>query len=403
MSPTEILDRLRRIDPARPPFDKAAVEAALAAHFAALGFDRPRLRWMADLNAAFDAVDGRSWNREWLIEEADAWFSARVALGFERDPAWEDGTTSMEAPLRRETADAAWRAEDRTLIDQETVRPRPDPAEPTVQLGLPMRRFNSMLRHDGSRILGSSWRPGTRGATLAGRLRGDGGSENRATRFEPWRPPRFEHLSGAGAAEEAVAWIAAAARLDEVPKPVRRMIDLWSPLLAAFEAGLWVYMFLSDEVLLVPRPQVRLRQGRLHWDQGPAVAWPDGTRLWFWNGVEVPGHVVEDPARLTKKDILSEENVEVRRVMLERYGLQKFLVDVAAAAVHSDDFGVLYRVELPGDEPLVMVKVLNSTPEPDGTYKEYFLRVPPDIATARAAVAWTFGLRPNEYRPRQET
>ena len=33
---------------------------------------------------------------------------------------------------------------------------------------------------------------------------------------------------------------------------------------------------------------------------------------------------------------------------------------------------------------------MNSTPEPDGTRRTYFLRVPPQMRTAREAVAWTF-------------
>ena len=50
-----------------------------------------------------------------------------------------------------------------------------------------------------------------------------------------------------------------------------------------------------------------------------------------------------------------------------------------------------------------MVEVLNSTPEPDGSRKTYFLRVPPRTRTAREAVAWTFGVREPDYRPAQET
>ena len=46
-----------------------------------------------------------------------------------------------------------------------------------------------------------------------------------------------------------------------------------------------------------------------------------------------------------------------------------------------------------------MVEVRNSTPEPDGSRKTYFLRVPPTVRTAREAVAWTFGLGAVEYRP----
>ncbi len=50
-----------------------------------------------------------------------------------------------------------------------------------------------------------------------------------------------------------------------------------------------------------------------------------------------------------------------------------------------------------------MVKVVNSAPEPDGTFKDYFLRVPPTMQTARQAVAWTFGKESHEYAPVLET
>ena len=49
------------------------------------------------------------------------------------------------------------------------------------------------------------------------------------------------------------------------------------------------------------------------------------------------------------------------------------------------------------------VRVINSTPEPDGSFKRYLLRVPPDITTAKAAVAWTFGKKPDEYLPGVQT
>ena len=50
-----------------------------------------------------------------------------------------------------------------------------------------------------------------------------------------------------------------------------------------------------------------------------------------------------------------------------------------------------------------MVKVVNSTPEPDGSFKDYFLRVPPEIVRAKQAVAWTFGKKENEYSPALQT
>ena len=54
-------------------------------------------------------------------------------------------------------------------------------------------------------------------------------------------------------------------------------------------------------------------------------------------------------------------------------------------------------------ESLVMVEVVNSTAEPDGEFKNYWLRVPPDVGTAREAVAWTFNLSTEEYDLAVET
>jgi len=49
------------------------------------------------------------------------------------------------------------------------------------------------------------------------------------------------------------------------------------------------------------------------------------------------------------------------------------------------------------------VKVINSSPEPDGSFKTYILRVPPDIKTPREAIAWSFGMRAHEYQPKVMT
>ena len=139
-------------------------------------------------------------------------------------------------------------------------------------------------------------------------------------------------------------------------------------------------------------------QNRPHCEDGPFCAWRDGSALWAINGVRVPAWVVTNPERITVQHVQQEQNAEIRRVLLERYGYERFVLDSGAKAVHSDDFGTLYRTEFP-DEPLVCVSVLNSTPEPDGSTKRYTIRVPPDTATAHAAVAWSFGLKPSEYRP----
>lgn len=191
----------------------------------------------------------------------------------------------------------------------------------------------------------------------------------------------------------------------------------------ARSAGCWLG---ADTCVVVSeRPLAILRdeRGRLHAENAPALAYRDGSALAFWHGVHIPLGVILDRFTLTLQRILREPNAEVARVMVSLYGEARFLRNAGAEAVHQDDFGTLYRYRL-HDRDLLMVKVVNSTPEPDGGFKDYFLSVhpelrplpppgvnpwqwfrdhPPQTLTARNAVASTFSLRGEEYSPDIQT
>ena len=107
--------------------------------------------------------------------------------------------------------------------------------------------------------------------------------------------------------------------------------------------------------------------------------------------------------KVTADTIRSERNAELRRIMLEHYGNERYLVDSGAQPVQQDEAGKLWLIMLPGDEPLTMVEVVNATAEPDGTFRTYWLRVPPGTRTAKSAVAWSFGLTEEEYEPQIQT
>ena len=185
----------------------------------------------------------------------------------------------------------------------------------------------------------------------------------------------------------------------------------------------WWWAF-SDVVILTERPLVLHRddRGRLHAESGPAIAYPDGFGIWAWHGVRVPQRIIEQPETITVADIDAEQNAEIRRVMIERYGMERFVRDAGARMAGRDDWGTLWVRDMPGDDPLVVVEVVNSTPEPDGTSKRYTLRVPPEFGgkaktirvayaddgegderrvprTPHAAIAWTFRLDPEAYVP----
>jgi hypothetical protein len=121
--------------------------------------------------------------------------------------------------------------------------------------------------------------------------------------------------------------------------------------------------------------QSRDDRNRLHCADGPAAVFSDGYKIFSWHGTIVPEDVILHPEEITVERIDKETNIEIRRVLMDRYGLPRYLEDSGAEQIAEDELGVLLRKNVTGDEPIVMAKVLNATPEFDGTRKIYFLRV----------------------------
>jgi hypothetical protein len=71
--------------------------------------------------------------------------------------------------------------------------------------------------------------------------------------------------------------------------------------------------------------------------------------------------------------------------------------------VQADDYGTLWQARWPVNHHRV-VEVVDATPRPDGSLHRYRIRVPPNMRTAREAIAWTFGFDdPAQYTPSAET
>jgi hypothetical protein len=122
-----------------------------------------------------------------------------------------------------------------------------------------------------------------------------------------------------------------------------------------------------------------------------------------WRGVPVTAQIAFFPETLNGQDILAERNAELRRVMIERVGFEKFLREVKAEVLDADrDRGgerQLLRVPLVNDEAIVVVSV-----HCPSTGRQYVVRVPPDTATCHQAIAWTAGFdNPDDYTPLEET
>jgi hypothetical protein len=165
----------------------------------------------------------------------------------------------------------------------------------------------------------------------------------------------------------------------------------------------WWWRAEADVCFLIERPtEVFLdRDSRVHREDGYAIRYADDLRIYCLKDISVSEDVAY--GRFNVHDIDRETNAEVRRSMIDRFGVERYLQESGAEVIHQDEFGVLYRRTPSIGEPMLVVKVVNSTQEPDGSRKEYFLRVPPSMLTARQAVAWTFSMGEFEYGPRVET
>lgn len=171
----------------------------------------------------------------------------------------------------------------------------------------------------------------------------------------------------------------------------------------AVHAGWW---WPYEKVTVVCERPVELHRdetGRLDRGDGPALAYRDGFALYAWRGMPVPAGFLAELTSLDPARIRAEENAELRRVMLEHYGYDRYLAESDAKPISKDEAGILWRIALDDDEDVVMVEVVNSTPEPDGTSRTYWLRVPPNTRTAKEGVAWTFGLDAQAYEPLRQT
>jgi len=170
-------------------------------------------------------------------------------------------------------------------------------------------------------------------------------------------------------------------------------------------AGIW---WPFDQLFIVSeRPNILSvdERYRLHSSTGPALSYDDGFNIYAWHGINVDKRIIEQPETITVKEIQTEQNAEMRRILLEQFGFKRYVEQSNAKKLDYDKkYGTLWAVEVPNDETIVMVEVTNSTPEPDGTYKKYMLQVPPTMLKVRDAVAWTFGIEAGkEYEPVVET
>jgi hypothetical protein len=121
-----------------------------------------------------------------------------------------------------------------------------------------------------------------------------------------------------------------------------------------------------------------------------AVRFRDGWGVYVWHGITVPSWVIEHPEQISTDKINGEKNAEVRRVMIERYGFERYMLDAGASIL--DELGEykLISVPDPAERQMVALKMVCPT-----TGAVYIHAVAPHLRTVNEALAWK---REEEYQ-----
>ena len=121
-----------------------------------------------------------------------------------------------------------------------------------------------------------------------------------------------------------------------------------------------------------------------------------------WRHVAMTERALFRTATMSVDEVLAEPNVEIRRVLIERYGIARLAAaggEVLDADVDVGGGRRLLRVSVGHHEPFVMLEV-----HCPSTGRPFHLRVPPHVSSCRQAAAWTAGYdRVQDYNPVVET
>jgi len=468
----EIIDRLDALNMADPEIDTAAIERAFDTHFQRLKLEPLPVVICADYLAARRMVFKFVWDK--LGNEIE-----RAAIAEAKMTSWEEaGATdqvrfAVERIILRDQKmwktlgdsgyyDSGYASYNRG-IEHCSIMKEGARVQSAIMHKLAVDHIELAMRHHDE-----SYADGFPEAVLKSPDVSLDKVMKDATSMAASTISRFIDESGWAACNIAAKTAGIIAELDG--EQVYEHAEIWRPMIDAVTAGVWAYWVVGGNVVVMPRPHLRLERHvtgseeptsawesnrnnwqsstgtnswtrnsnarqmatvRLHNASGPAVFWPKGLEFFYIHGVPVDRHVVMEPQKIKLSEITSQRNIEVRRVIIEKYGQGRYLLECGAKPVHTDDFGTLYRAEVDNDEPLVMVKVVNATPEgcpecgglgktgePEyGTekpcrvcrggkqkhFRDFFLRVPPSMRTAKEAVAWTFRIDEKDYKPQAQT
>lgn len=152
----------------------------------------------------------------------------------------------------------------------------------------------------------------------------------------------------------------------------------------------WNYLF-DECAIFCDRPNTIVMENNvIDCENGPAIAYDDGYKIWAIRGNLVTEQIVMAPETLTIDQIKGETNQETKRIMIERFGAGEYLLAAGATVVDMD----VLNFEGSSPRSLMMdaegFKWLVGT---DGsTGRVYHMNVPAEATTCKQAHEMISGL-----------
>lgn len=153
----------------------------------------------------------------------------------------------------------------------------------------------------------------------------------------------------------------------------------------------------EDQIIAIRKPIIRSFKNEneefndiiLHNDKGPALLFPDGSSLSFYNGEPISNWIWnEEDSRLKARRIARIHNTELRRVAIEYMGIDKFLSYFESRVIDQEgDYElVLFRFEIDSLCPYLIMKN-------PSTGEKHIEGIPPNKFTVKEALQWRMGLK----------
>lgn len=152
----------------------------------------------------------------------------------------------------------------------------------------------------------------------------------------------------------------------------------------------WIFPFEKHAIVCGRPVKISLdSQNRLHAEGTPAIQFADGYGIYYHHGVTLPEKYGRlHPNQWQSKWLLTEENVELRRVLIQEIGYSR--IGSELEALELDRWGEYSLLQFDenfdgnrGREPINLLKMTCPS-----TGHIHCLRVPPDLRSAREAIKW---------------